>query len=200
MANKEWFAELREMIENTYINGYMNALSIKWSSSIEGLQEYWGIGSVHYQWEFYQHWIEPHVQKGERVFVIISDGLRYEAAREFAKSSILRGEAPRNIRCSRCTASYTKLGMASLLPHRNIELFWLWDKCWRYFYRGDWEPQQILNKYVEKVLQSSTKTLLIWQGMIWGSCWAARIWSISIRTALMPGEITTLLNEKYLMR
>jgi uncharacterized protein (TIGR02687 family) len=75
MANKEWFAELREMIENTYINGYMNALSIKWSSSIEGLQEYWGIGSVHYQWEFYQHWIEPHVQKGERVFVIISDGL-----------------------------------------------------------------------------------------------------------------------------
>jgi uncharacterized protein (TIGR02687 family) len=152
MANKEWFAELREMIENTYINGYMNALSIKWSSSIEGLQEYWGIGSVHYQWEFYQHWIEPHVQKGERVFVIISDGLRYEAAREFA--TILNTERRGSTEISAVQGvlpSYTKLGMASLLPHRKIDITSDYGiSVDGISIEGTENRNKILNKYVEK--------------------------------------------------
>ena len=152
MANKEWFVELEEMIENTYINGYMNALSIKWSSSIESLQEYWGIGSVNYQWEFYQHWIEPHVQKGERVFVIISDGLRYEAAREFAK--ILNTERRGSTEISAVQGvlpSYTKLGMASLLPHRNIEISSDYGiSVDGISIEGTENRNKILNKYVEK--------------------------------------------------
>ncbi len=162
MANKEWFAELEEMIENTYINGYMNALSIKWSSSIEGLHEYWGIGSVNYQWEFYQHWIEPHVQKGERVFVIISDGLRYEAAREFAK--ILNTERRGSTEISAVQGvlpSYTKLGMASLLPHRNIEIssdYGISVDC--ISIEGTENRNKILNKYVEKSIAVQYKDIV----------------------------------------
>lgn len=162
MANKEWFAELKEMIENTYINGYMNALSIKWSSSIEGLQEYWGIGSVHYQWEFYQHWIEPHVQKGERVFVIISDGLRYEAAREFAKILNTKRKGSTEISAVQgVLPSYTKLGMASLLPHQNIEISSDYGiSVDGISIEGTENRNKILNKYVEKSIAVQYKDIV----------------------------------------
>ena len=84
-TNKEWFASLKEKVENTYTNSYLNALSIKWSSGISSLQEYWGITALPSQWNFFKDQIGLLLEQGKRVFVIVSDGLRYEAAREFAE-------------------------------------------------------------------------------------------------------------------
>lgn len=123
LNNKEWFAVLKEKIENTYINGFINTLSIKWSDSIETLQEYWGLSSVPYQWEFFRDKIKQHLNKGERVFVIISDAMRFEAGKELEE--ILNTERRGSTEITAMQGvlpSYTKLGMAALMPHQRIEI------------------------------------------------------------------------------
>lgn len=122
-ARQEWFEGIREMIENTYINGYLNTLSIKWSDSIESLQEYWELGSLPNQWGFFQQQIQPHLRKGERVFVVISDALRFEAAGELARQlNRERRVLAELIAMQGVLPSCTSLGMACLLPHRQIEV------------------------------------------------------------------------------
>lgn len=122
--NKEAFSKLLEVIENTYTHWYLEELSIKWSSMIEDeLIDDIRINGLVKQQEFYNQYIYPHMRNEERAFVIISDALRYEAAKEFtdilnkerrgkAELSFMQGVIP----------SYTKLGMATLLPHKKIEM------------------------------------------------------------------------------
>lgn len=124
IKNKENFMELVQIIENTYNHWYLEELSMKWSSRInEELIDDIRINGLVKQQNFYEQYISSHVKNGERIFVIISDALRYEAAKEFtdilnrdrrgkAKLEYMEGVVP----------SYTKLGMASLLPHDSIEL------------------------------------------------------------------------------
>jgi uncharacterized protein (TIGR02687 family) len=75
------------------------------------------------QRNFFEHYVRPFLNKGQKVFVIISDALRYEAAAEFAQRlhsasrwttemDVLFGSLP----------SYTQLGMASLLPNKHLAL------------------------------------------------------------------------------
>lgn len=122
--NKDIFSKLVEVIENTYTHWYLEEISIKWSNMIEDeLIEDIRINGLVKQQEFYNQYIQPHIRNEERVFVIISDALRYEAAKEFtdilnkerrgkAELSYMQGVVP----------SYTKLGMATLLPHKKIEI------------------------------------------------------------------------------
>lgn len=122
--NKDMFSKLVEVIENTYTHWYLEELSIKWSNMIEDeLIDDIRINGLVKQQEFYNQYIYPHMRNEERVFVIISDALRYEAAKEFtdilnkerrgkAELSFMQGVVP----------SYTKLGMATLLPHKKIEI------------------------------------------------------------------------------
>ena len=80
-------------------------------------------GGILPQRMFYSSFVEPHIAKNEKVFVIISDALRYDCAKELtdilnterkgiATIDALQGVLP----------SYTKLGMASLLPNKSISL------------------------------------------------------------------------------
>lgn len=124
IENKESFIELAQLIENTYNHWYLEELSVKWSSHIDNeISNDIRIDGLTQQQNFYKQYIAPHIQNDERAFVIISDAFRYEAAKEFtdilnrdrrgmAELELMQGVIP----------SYTKLGMASLLPHKNIEV------------------------------------------------------------------------------
>lgn len=118
---KDGLNELRDTVENVYNNWYLEELSIKWNEAIlnEGS---WRIDGLKQQDRFYKDNIKGFKGK-ERVFVIISDGLRYESAEELntlitnerkGKSQLdyMQGVLP----------SYTKLGMAALLPNNEIEI------------------------------------------------------------------------------
>ena len=117
---KDELNELKDTVENVYNNWYLQELSIKWNDAILS-QNTWRIDGLKYQDRFYR---ENITYKGkERVFVIISDGLRYESAEELntlltnerkgkAELDYMQGVLP----------SYTKLGMASLLPNKKIEI------------------------------------------------------------------------------
>ncbi|MGK0466851.1 BREX-1 system phosphatase PglZ type A [Clostridium sp.] len=122
--DKETLMKLRMKVENTYVNWFVDELSVKWSNAINNeLKDNWNIPLVTQQKDFYNTFIKSHVNKGERVFVVISDALRYEAAKEF--SDILNVERKGLTEISYMQGaipSYTKLGMASLLPSSEIEM------------------------------------------------------------------------------
>ncbi|AKB18577.1 BREX-1 system phosphatase PglZ type A [Methanosarcina sp. WWM596] len=116
---------LRPQIEDLYTNKLLGKLLLKWSSLIDSeLNEQWKIELADSQKDFYKRHVNKILQKDDRskVAVIISDALRYEAAVELfetlnkdtwglPKLSYMVGVLP----------SYTKLGMASLLPHQFLE-------------------------------------------------------------------------------
>jgi len=116
------FSDLFDKVENAYTNWYLGELSVKWCELLDDEQS-WGLAGVTPQQRFYEKYIRSFVSDNERVIVIVSDGLRYESAKELlailnaeqkgkAELSFMQGVIP----------SYTKLGMAALLPHKNIAI------------------------------------------------------------------------------
>ena len=89
----------------------------------ENRMQAWQIPGVPRQQNFSMRWVKPQFQNPQikRVFVIISDALRYEVAEELGIKSIPRNALPQNCdRSSACSQSYTQLGMAALLPHEQL--------------------------------------------------------------------------------
>ena len=119
IEDKDIFINLKNKIENIYVNDFMSELSIKWSDMIENMPKY-DSNRMILQKDFYKNYIRPFNDKKDRIIVIISDAFRYECAKELnnklktiaSKSDIgyMQGLVP----------SYTKLGMASLLPNKEL--------------------------------------------------------------------------------
>lgn len=122
--------ELKEIVEKIYVNWFLDNISPVWLKSIKDKinNEFdggWEIKNIRQQKNFYEEIVLPLLKQDERdkVFVLISDGLRFEAAKELADSlnsetrgsteiSYLQGVLP----------STTKFGIAALLPHDTIGL------------------------------------------------------------------------------
>lgn len=115
---------LKNLAENLYVNWYLTAMGTNWTSSInEGMRKDWSIPGIINQREFYKTYVNPMLSKGDRVFVIVSDALRYEVGVEIAEKLNEKVINSTHIYSSLSTIpSITKLGMASLLPHKEIEL------------------------------------------------------------------------------
>ena len=119
IENRDLFISLKNKIENIYVNNFMSELSIKWSDMVENMSRYDSNRMV-LQKDFYKNYIKPFNDKKDRIIVIISDAFRYECAKELneklkqfaSKSDItyMQGLVP----------SYTKLGMAALLPNKEL--------------------------------------------------------------------------------
>jgi uncharacterized protein (TIGR02687 family) len=122
VENKELFSRLAEKIENTYTHWYLNELSVKWSGIVEDeLLLHYQIAGIPQQKDFYQDYIFPYVTNDERVFVIISDALRYEVGAELLEllNKEIRGTAE-IFAMQGVVPSTTKWGMASLLPRKSM--------------------------------------------------------------------------------
>jgi hypothetical protein len=82
-----------------------------------------GATAIFPQRRFFEHWVEPFLFNHKKVYVIISDGLRYEIAEELL--SIIRREDRYEGLLEPMLStlpSYTQLGMAALLPNQIITL------------------------------------------------------------------------------
>ena len=120
-------------VEARYSQRYLTPLALSWGKLLEGdtgsglqnsgLLKEWQVEGLLPQQNFFKSRIKPILDKpgDRRVFVVISDAFRYEAAEE------LSGELNGSNRISAdldamlgVLPSYTKLGMAALLPHRSI--------------------------------------------------------------------------------
>ena len=113
---------LAKKIEKEYSNEWLMPLNNQWQSVIDKLEK-WDILNRHAQRQFFNIHVKPVVSKGQRLFVIISDGLRFECGVEYAANmrSENRFESTLDYMYSGIP-SYTQLGMAALLPHKQLEI------------------------------------------------------------------------------
>lgn len=108
-------------IEQTYSNKYLSVVANKWQPIVD-VMEKWQVSGVFSQRSFYNVHVSPFTQKGKRLFVIISDALRYETMKELEQriSQENRMETTMKPAMLCVQPSYTQLGMAALLPHRVL--------------------------------------------------------------------------------
>ena len=113
---------LAEEIENRYSNQFLLPLGDRFSEFLDSLDR-WEVPRVRGQALFFPHWVEPFLSKGNRICVIISDALRYEASEELVRH--IRSEDRYTAELEPVLSmlpSYTQLGMAALLPHEALEI------------------------------------------------------------------------------
>ena len=112
------FMKVQERVENIYTNTWLQRTVPKWNQSLT--QETMDNLGLIKQDKFFDHYLRPYDGK-ERMIVIISDAFRYECAMELmsrfefdekctAKMDVMLG----------CLPSVTPVGMASLLPHKEM--------------------------------------------------------------------------------
>ena len=113
---------IRDEVELRYTNDYLLRLGDRFQQAFEQKPE-WPPAVDEYQRNFYEKYVAPYTSKGNKVFVIISDALRYEVGeelhRKILRESRFRSELKHQVSV---LPSYTQLGMAALLPHEKLEV------------------------------------------------------------------------------
>lgn len=122
-STSEVLKQLKEIVENIYTNWYMLELSHVWTGRVdEELGAEWAFKTQNKQQNFYRDNVMGMVKSGDRVFVIISDALRYEVSAELSGRLNIEGLGTSELsHMVSVLPSVTKLGMAALLPNKEIE-------------------------------------------------------------------------------
>ena len=121
ISDKDNFMNLKNKVENNYINTYMLELSLKWSNTIENLNRY-DSNKLIMQNKFFDKYIKTQAESSRngRTIVIISDAFRYECAKELNEKLKVFGSKAEIKYMLGLVPSYTQLGMASLLPNKQL--------------------------------------------------------------------------------
>ncbi len=117
IENNERFEHLRQLVENVYTNNYLNTICVNWNKEFTAAA---GQTYLPCQIDFYNRYVRP---AKERVVVIISDALRYEVGCTLFEK--LNADEKCTVKIDMMQSvlpSYTRLGMAALLPHRSLEM------------------------------------------------------------------------------
>lgn len=109
-------AHISDWVEKAYLNNFLLPLTDRWSDQVWRL-EHWACEGSTAQGEFFDRFVRPFLIKDQKIFVIVSDALRFEAASDFANrlQSANRWTAEVEAMFG-SLPSYTQVGMASLLP------------------------------------------------------------------------------------
>ncbi len=119
---------LRQELEGCYGTWFVTTAALTWGKFVDPahgqcLLRNWQIEKMPGQQDFFVKQVEPRLDKaaGRKVYVIISDAFRYEAAQELTRelNGKYRFEAELTSQLG-VLPSYTALGMASLLPHQTL--------------------------------------------------------------------------------
>lgn len=115
------FSHVMEKVEGLYTNWFLGQLGANWATLCADELEYYGhIMEIPKQTDFYKNKIK---NADTRMFVIISDALRYEVAASLTEQ--LRRETQSKVNLSSMQGIFptiTKFGMAALLPHEELSV------------------------------------------------------------------------------
>ncbi|ALS33268.1 hypothetical protein PTRA_a2151 [Pseudoalteromonas translucida KMM 520] len=116
---------LVEDIEHLYVDWYLHDLAIVWGKLVddENLLDNWSLAGINNQQDFFREEVKGLLNKTQtkRVFVIISDALRYEVAHDIHQQINDEKRFKSEIKSQLgVVPSYTQLGMGSLLPHQKL--------------------------------------------------------------------------------
>lgn len=113
---------LSARIENLYSNNYLLTLNDNWQVFVDQTES-WSVPVVLRQRDFFTDRVQPYLDRNNKIFVIVSDALRYEIAEEFVR--LIRKEDRYEAEIEPAVTvlpSYTQLGMAALLPHTQLRI------------------------------------------------------------------------------
>ncbi|WP_170339702.1 BREX-1 system phosphatase PglZ type A [Ruegeria arenilitoris] len=115
-------ADLFDLVENRYSTSFLLAVNDAWQDQIAPLKE-WKIKGYPSQRDFYRDQAAEFRRRDQKVAVIISDALRFEVAEECLREirKLNRFDAELKPMLS-SLPSYTQLGMAALLPNKDLSL------------------------------------------------------------------------------
>jgi uncharacterized protein (TIGR02687 family) len=123
-SDHDLMKKLRILVEDLYSNWYMSELNTNWSKAVENeMTKNWSLPGIKNQQNFYSSLIGPKIRNGERIFVIVSDAMRYEIGVELAERLNSETMGVCNVDSMLgVVPSITKLGMPALLPHKDIQV------------------------------------------------------------------------------
>lgn len=161
--SKKLMAPVVDMVQKVYSNSYLDELARKWQPLVDAMSK-WRFNNLDSQSNFYQYHVKPFIDKNRKVFVIISDGMRYETMRELQEriEAVNRTETKMRPAMVSTLPSYTQLGMASLLPHRELGYDKEQDEVFAdgMSTKGTPARQNILQRYVPKSWAVTAKDFL----------------------------------------
>ena len=120
MALEDDLKEAQEAVERLYKNWFLVELNESWTDALSGGTLETLLPAMPRQDRFFDRYVSA---SDSRVFVIISDGMRYEVAQELTDR--LNGKLSGNSSCTALVGTIpitTPVGMAALLPHRELRL------------------------------------------------------------------------------
>jgi uncharacterized protein (TIGR02687 family) len=113
-----------DVVEGLYCEWFLKELTLNWTNAIAGDLDALGyVSEINKQREFYRRYVSPNVSKGNRVFVVISDALRFEVAAELSETL---GHTTKGVATLEAVQavfpSITKFGMAALLSGKELSV------------------------------------------------------------------------------
>ena len=115
------FTHVMGKVEGLYSHWYLGQLGQNWSDACaDDLREYGRVLEVPQQTDFYRQQVAV---SDSKVYVIISDALRYEVAAALAEKLQRETQAKVDLKSMQAVfPTITKFGMAALLPHRELSV------------------------------------------------------------------------------
>jgi len=114
------FEVLKDKIDRLYTFQFLPEINDGFQKSLSDRKE-WQFPGLARQSDFFEKEVKPFYDANKKVVVVISDALRYEAAREFFQKMLMENRFNgRSGFAVSSLPSVTMLGMASLLPHEEL--------------------------------------------------------------------------------
>lgn len=113
--------DLNSYVDKLYTNGWLDKMTRSWQEVLDR-HGAWYQGTME-QRHFFDGELSQALAKGGKVFVVISDALRFECGQQLHADLLKekRFHSDLNYRVT-SVPSYTQLGMAALLPHTELEI------------------------------------------------------------------------------
>ncbi|MEI6387992.1 MAG: BREX-1 system phosphatase PglZ type A [Spirochaetota bacterium] len=126
LASWDLFKNLGMLLDSAYVDRFLQVLGTAWEQALLGDRQtldQWSILPGCSQDDFFSRHVKAPLDSGElrKVYVIVSDALRYETAMELHDQ--LAANSKLKLDCTAMQSmlpSITRLGMAALLPHRTL--------------------------------------------------------------------------------
>ena len=115
------FTHVMEKVEGLYTTWFLGQLGNNWSDACaDNLREYGRVLEVPQQTDFYRRQVAA---SDSKVYVIISDAMRYEVAATLAEQLERETQAKVDLKSMQgIFPTITKFGMAALLPHKELSV------------------------------------------------------------------------------
>lgn len=115
------FTHVMEKVEGLYVTWFLGQLGNNWSDACsDNLREYGRVLEVPQQTDFYRQKVAA---SDSKVYVIVSDALRYEVAATLAEQLQRETQAKVDLKSMQAVfPTITKFGMAALLPQKALSV------------------------------------------------------------------------------